>query len=115
MSFRPDQPTCGAAIPVTGGRGALHWLLPGGQPNCLAQSRAMHSGRIKIVVAWRCLAVHPRAAVSPHRPSEPRPNFFELYRSNWSPVTESNRRPSPYHGDALPTELTGPSNLEFAP
>ena len=25
-----------------------------------------------------------------------------------SPVTESNRRPSPYHGDALPTELTGP-------
>jgi hypothetical protein len=25
----------------------------------------------------------------------------------WSPVTESNRRPSPYHGDALPTELTG--------
>ena len=24
-----------------------------------------------------------------------------------SPVTESNRRPSPYHGDALPTELTG--------
>src|SRR5215471_12024974 len=31
----------------------------------------------------------------------------------WSPVTESNRRPSPYHGDALPTELTGPSNLEF--
>src|ERR1700724_3135874 len=26
---------------------------------------------------------------------------------SWSPVTESNRRPSPYHGDALPTELTG--------
>ena len=25
-----------------------------------------------------------------------------------SPLTESNRRPSPYHGDALPTELTGP-------
>ena len=25
----------------------------------------------------------------------------------WSPVTESNRRPSPYHGDALPTELRG--------
>ena len=28
-------------------------------------------------------------------------------RKYWSPVTESNRRPSPYHGDALPTELTG--------
>src|SRR5216683_6620878 len=27
---------------------------------------------------------------------------------NWSPLTESNRRPSPYHGDALPTELRGP-------
>ena len=25
-----------------------------------------------------------------------------------SPFTESNRRPSPYHGDALPTELKGP-------
>jgi hypothetical protein len=26
-----------------------------------------------------------------------------------SPLTESNRRPSPYHGDALPTELRGPA------
>src|SRR4051812_37397584 len=26
-----------------------------------------------------------------------------------SPFTESNRRPSPYHGDALPTELKGRS------
>ena len=31
------------------------------------------------------------------RPSQP----------GWSPLTESNRRPSPYHGDALPTELRG--------
>src|SRR4051812_18402766 len=30
-------------------------------------------------------------------------------RTGWSqsPFTESNRRPSPYHGDALPTELKG--------
>ena len=28
-------------------------------------------------------------------------------RSVQSPLTESNRRPSPYHGDALPTELRG--------
>src|SRR6185437_11577448 len=28
---------------------------------------------------------------------------------NSSPLTESNRRPSPYHGDALPTELRGPA------
>jgi hypothetical protein len=35
---------------------------------------------------------------------------------SWSPVTESNRRPSPYHGDALPTELTGPVfNCRVAP
>src|SRR5215213_4502327 len=27
--------------------------------------------------------------------------------SHQSPNTESNRRPSPYHGDALPTELLG--------
>src|SRR5689334_742061 len=26
-----------------------------------------------------------------------------------SPLTESNRRPSPYHGDALPSELRGPA------
>jgi len=26
---------------------------------------------------------------------------------NQGPLTESNRRPSPYHGDALPTELRG--------
>ena len=46
-----------------------------------------------------------RAAVSPHRPSEPRPDFFDSWPSSWSPVTESNRRPSPYHGqpDHLPT------------
>jgi len=33
----------------------------------------------------------------PNRPSEPCPDFFESLRSSWSPVTESNRRPSPYH------------------
>src|SRR5580692_6966948 len=33
----------------------------------------------------------------------------------WSPVTESNRRPSPYHGDALPTELTGPTTTAVRP
>ena len=38
-----------------------------------------------------------RAAVNPHRPSEPCPDFFESYCFSWSPVTESNRRPSPYH------------------
>ena len=31
-----------------------------------------------------------------------------------SPNTESNRRPSPYHGDALPTELLGPCSTSRA-
>src|SRR3982751_4834784 len=32
------------------------------------------------------------------------------FRAGWrSPLTESNRRPSPYHGDALPSELRGPA------
>ena len=44
------------------------------------------------------LPVLLRAAVSPHRPSGPCPDFFESCCSSWSPVTESNRRPSPYHG-----------------
>jgi hypothetical protein len=33
--------------------------------------------------------------------------IFRIKPLNWSPLTESNRRPSPYHGDALPTELRG--------
>src|SRR3954470_18929276 len=32
-----------------------------------------------------------------------------------SPLTESNRRPSPYHGDALPTELRGRAPVLLAP
>src|SRR5690349_21715629 len=31
----------------------------------------------------------------------------QSFRASQSPLTESNRRPSPYHGDALPTELRG--------
>jgi hypothetical protein len=37
---------------------------------------------------------------------------FDL--GKWSPLTESNRRPSPYHGDALPTELRGHGGLRPA-
>jgi hypothetical protein len=39
----------------------------------------------------------------PHRPVR----IFRIRPLTWSPLTESNRRPSPYHGDALPTELRG--------
>ena len=31
----------------------------------------------------------------------------------WSPLTELNCRPSPYHGDALPTELRGRVGCRF--
>jgi hypothetical protein len=34
-------------------------------------------------------------------------SVFEKHSQPASPLTESNRRPSPYHGDALPTELRG--------
>src|ERR1700683_4123971 len=40
--------------------------------------------------------------------SPPNLSPWRIRLLTWSPVTESNRRPSPYHGDALPTELTGP-------
>jgi len=43
----------------------------------------------------------------PEWPPEP-VRDVRIISLNLSPVTESNRRPSPYHGDALPTELTGP-------
>src|SRR5579875_2783385 len=38
-----------------------------------------------------------------------------LRRDPWSPLTESNRRPSPYHGDALPTELRGRCKTDTLP
>ena len=73
---------------------------------CPGHPRSCRHGVAGLALAG-CLCLL-RAAISPHRASEPRPDFFESWRSSWSPVTESNRRPSPYHGDALPTELTGP-------
>src|ERR1039457_5306356 len=43
-----------------------------------------------------------------HFPEGEGPGFmFEKASQSGSPLTESNRRPSPYHGDALPTELRG--------
>jgi hypothetical protein len=45
---------------------------------------------------------------SPGPRNGPRPVFgCSNLSSEQSPLTESNRRPSPYHGDALPTELRG--------
>src|SRR5699024_2721401 len=51
-----------------------------------------------------------RAGLAPVRPADAPPATHlsgpDLIKW-WSPFTESNRRPSPYHGDALPTELKG--------
>jgi hypothetical protein len=62
---------------------------------CPGHPRSCRHGLAGLALAGcQCLL---RAAVSPHRPSEPCPDFFESYGSSWSPVTESNRRPPPYH------------------
>ena len=72
-----------------------------------------------------CACHGRRASAVPHAPSDtatgqpwhsPRARLAAASKAGWtsfrtclltSPLTESNRRPSPYHGDALPTELRG--------
>ena len=55
-------------------------------------------------LSWRC---PPTGTLSPpYCPPQP-VRIFRILPLTWSPLTESNRRPSPYHGDALPTELRG--------
>jgi hypothetical protein len=49
------------------------------------------------LAAMQLVRLRAVSQASPHRPSEPRRDFLESCRSSWSPVTESNRRPSPYH------------------
>ena len=34
-------------------------------------------------------------------------SVIKINKTKWCPQTESNRRPFPYHGNALPTELCG--------
>ena len=84
----------GCAVTGAGLSGARFPWLPGAR-DLTGWPRGSRHGQAE----W--LAGRPvwplRAAVSPHRLSEPCPDFFEFYRSSWSPVTESNRRPSPYH------------------
>ena len=103
LRLMPDRAATGAGLSGArslGRRGARDLTGRPGRPRSCRHGQAG-------VARWA--ASSPlRAAVSPHRLSETRPDFFELLGSSWSPVTESNRRPSPYHGDALPTELTGP-------
>jgi hypothetical protein len=89
---RSDRAVTGAGL-----SGALFPRLPrgpgsDGPPRALPELSPWPSGVVR-----RADSSPLRAAVSPHRPSEPRLDFFESWRSSWSPVTESNRRPSPYH------------------
>ncbi len=69
----------------------------------------------RTVAVTPCKGIHGRSLrgsrqtspyFSPHRQSWEEGESGLL---SWSPLTESNRRPSPYHGDALPTELRGPA------
>ncbi len=65
-------------------------------------------GRDLAEVALADLAMTRPWTVRPHLGRYGLSGFFSnLACELESPVTESNRRPSPYHGDALPTELTG--------
>src|ERR1700712_2273872 len=50
-----------------------------------------------------------RQAMNPQPSSPPKGDQQVRVSATSSPFTESNRRPSPYHGDALPTELKGRS------
>jgi hypothetical protein len=62
---------------------------------CPGHPRSCRHGLAGLALAGcQCLL---RAAVSPHRPLRAHSNLFESCRSSWSPVTESNHRPSPYH------------------
>ena len=80
------------AYPAPGSRGCRGARDLTGPPRAPPELSPWPSG----VARW-AVSSPLRAAVSPHRPSEPCPDFFESYRSSCSPVTESNRRPSPYH------------------
>jgi hypothetical protein len=83
VGMMPAQPSPAPSPPWPGSDGAALGI-PG------AAGTAWPSAR------WTA-SVPLRVAISPHRASEPCPDFFESWCSSWSPVTESNRRPSPYH------------------
>jgi hypothetical protein len=76
---------------------------PNSQPTCRARPHLLtrkHRDRDQ----------RSRTGANFHLPlllSPQRGHVVRILLSTWSPLTESNRRPSPYHGDALPTELRG--------
>ena len=72
--------------------------MAGIRRGCPGHPRRCRHGLAGLALAG-CQCLLP-PAVSPHRPSGTCPDFFESYRSSWSSVTESNRRPSPYHGQS---------------
>ena len=74
-------------------------------PRSCRRRHTKHSGSSPTSSALEA-AAHRCCTVRRKRPVPGSESAFDLRL--WSPVTESNRRPSPYHGDALPTELTGP-------
>ena len=78
------------------------------KPRTCSPGRSRSAGPILQQIAWSQAPVllsvcHSNAT----RPKEVPGSNIRKTLSTWSPLTESNRRPSPYHGDALPTELRG--------
>jgi hypothetical protein len=83
VGMKPAQPSAAPSPPWPGSDRAAR-----ASPKLPAWTGGTGAGGLPVLL---------RAAVSPHRPSGPCPDFFESCCSSWSPVTESNRRPSPYH------------------
>ena len=65
--------------------------------------KTTHSPRTSTPKIISSRAAQPTENVSPKREH----GAWRNVKTSGSPLTESNRRPSPYHGDALPTELRG--------
>ena len=63
---------------------------------CPGHPRSCRHGLAGLALAGcQCLCGQPLVPTGPPRPIR---IFSNYTRSSWSPVTESNRRPSPYHG-----------------
>ena len=84
----------GCAVTGAGLSGARFPWLPGAR-DLTGWPRAAGMARPSGSLGGQCGPCGQPLVPTGHR--SPCPDFFEFYRSSWSPVTESNRRSSPYH------------------
>ena len=111
QALRATPPSGPAASPPDTLRDHPPDLAP--QPSGRLPHNLPHAARRPAALAALTCRTTPRQLVilSTHwkRPETDQVITFETGLRAGSPLTESNRRPSPYHGDALPTELRGPA------